>query len=395
MFVQAATHGSRRRRLGQLALVGALLALAATALVLPLFGKSGEGGASAFSDDPSGHLALVDLAERRGATVSTVLTAPYLVEDVADPASALVLVTRFDRELGDGEVQALVAFVERGGTLVVATSDARGSAIGARWGVDFDGHPVLSSATGTAAGLARPDGTILQVAPVTALHVSPEAEGDATVLLTTARQSFLDLNRDGRIDGFDRDGPFVAGVSIERAEGGRAVFLASSALLENAALESEPVRAFAEGILDGAVAPGSDVVLFEGARTQALQPLATGLGLLEAATRHHVARPVLALGLPLAAIVVAWRYPGPPKLEHVYAGSAERHRDVETARLSAGLRELIVERARERAGLTPVEFERLSATDRRAFIEATIASLVSGSSTEARALAALRLFEEE
>lgn len=386
----------RGRRLVHFGILGVLVALLVAAVALPLFAGSGPEAArnAAFSEGETGHLALVGLAERQGATARTLLTASYLLEDVAEPTRTLVLVTRLDRDLGDGEVDALVAHVSRGGTLVVASHDARASAIAARFGVEHDGNPVLA-VTGAAPVVTSSEGDTLRLASLTALHVSPDASGGATVLLRTSAQTFLDLNRDGRIDGFDRDGPFVAGVEMDAPHEGRAVFFGSSALFENAALDDDATRAFVEALLADHLEAGGTLVLFEGARTHPAQTVATGYWLLETATRHPWIKPLVVVALPLAAVLVAWRHPGPPRLEHVYRGETERHREIEKARLAEGLRELVVERARERAGLTAVEFDRLSSADRKAFIEATIASLLSGSPTEARAFASLHLFEED
>lgn len=264
---------------------------------------------SAWRDGPE------DLSEFRGALVgqgystASIGASPHVVSAYGDPGQVVVVVAGVERPYRPGEIDALVSFVEEGGTLIVADDLGFANALSDRFGVSFDRvrlfdanyevDPSLVTVRAELDGKTYP--LVLNVP--TGLSVSNPA---ADVLAVSSEAGYLDTNGNGVKDGDDVQQAMIVAVRVPRGEGS-AVFLGDPALFTNAMLPRGSDRDFVLDLVITSLGTEAGTVVFDESR-HARNVFAAGAGLaieaLVVATHEGWLR-FLALGT-VAAAAAAW-----------------------------------------------------------------------------------------
>ncbi|MFB6296227.1 MAG: DUF4350 domain-containing protein [Halobacteriales archaeon] len=197
-----------------------------------------------------------------------------------DPDDTVAVVLSPDRPYTLPEAARLRAFVEAGGTLLVAEDfGPHGNDLLAALGVTarFDGDPLRDERNYYRAP-ALPEAGVVSEHPLTegvdALtlnHGTAVEPGDATVLVRTSEFSYVDRNRNGALDDAEtlRSSPVVA---VEPVGTGRVIAVGDPSLLINAMLERPGNRAFAENLLGS-----REAVLLDHSHTADIPPLRLAL----------------------------------------------------------------------------------------------------------------------
>lgn len=264
---------------------------------------------SAYRDGPEDLSELRGALEAQGYGTASIGTSPHVVSAFGDPASVVVLVAGVEREYRPGEIDALVRFVEEGGTLVVADDFGFANALSDRFGVSydklrlFDANYEVNSSLVTVRGELDGKTYPLVLNVPTGLSVRDPA---AEILAVSSEAGYLDTNANGVKDPEDVQGATLVAVRVARGEG-RAVFLGDPALFTNAMLGRGLDRDFAVDLVDAALGPAGGIVVFDESR-HARNVFAAGAGIaLETlvVVTHEGWLRWLALGT-LAAACVAW-----------------------------------------------------------------------------------------
>ena len=248
------------------AVVGAVGVLALAALLHVLFAPAPH--LSAYRDGPE------DLSEYRAALqgqgygTAAIGVSPHVVSAFGDPEGVVVVVAGVERAYRPGEIDALVRFVEEGGTLVVADDFGFANALSDRFGVSFDKLRLFDANYEVNASLvtvrAELDGKAypLVLNVPTGLSVRDPA---AEVLAISSEGGYLDTNGDGVKDPEDVQGATVVAVRVARGEG-HAVFLGDPALFTNAMLARGADRDFVVDLVASALGAEGGTVVFDESR---------------------------------------------------------------------------------------------------------------------------------
>lgn len=176
------------------------------------------------------------------------------------PASeSVAIVLSPDRTYDADDVERLRAFVETGGTLVVADDyDPHSNRLLADLGVDarlhgaplrdeqyYGSSPAFPEATGV-----RDHPLTEGVDRLTLNHGTAVEPNGATVLVNSSQLAYLDTNRDGGVDRAEPLGPHPVAVS-ERVGDGRVVVVGDPSIFVNAMLDRPGNRQFARNLVTG------------------------------------------------------------------------------------------------------------------------------------------------
>ncbi len=263
-----------------------VLAGLAIALVLGLGVAASTSGATlgTYNSEWDGASDLREVGTDAGADVKIVRT---LGNDsgytIADPNDTVAVVLSPDRPYTATEASRIRAFVEEGGTLLVAED------VGPR------GNDLLASVGAT----ARVDGGLLRdernnfrapalpiagnvsehnltdgVEELTLNYGTPVEPGNATTLVGTSEFAYVDRNRNGELDDDEtlRSYPVA---TVEPVGNGRVIAVGDPSLLINAMVEREGNRAFAENTLGS-----HDRVLLDYSHTADIPPIRVALLIL-------------------------------------------------------------------------------------------------------------------
>lgn len=228
--------GARRRSLARraaLALaVGALLLLAgATAATL-----LGESRHSVHDSGPRGLQAWGDQLRGDGHRVESLGAGPHALDAAENPAGTVFVVAGVERAYSPGEVQAIVGFVERGGTALIADDFGYADAVGQRFGVNFDHRVLRDAAFAGNQSLVRVNAT-LGGANFSLIANVPSSLGFAPrlqprLIAESSSDSYIDQNLDGIEGPEDTKGPFRIIAEVGHGQG-RAVFVSDPGLFAN------------------------------------------------------------------------------------------------------------------------------------------------------------------
>lgn len=257
----------------RLAVVALALALVAT-LVAAAAGSSVA--FSPYSDEWDGTSGLLREAGAVGASPGTLVDATGY--DGLDPASTVVVVLSPARAYEGEDAARVRAFVEAGGTLLVAEDfGPHGNALLAATGATarFDGRSLRDErfhSRSPALPVARdvtPHAMTAGVDAVTVNFGTALVPGDATVLVRTSPYAYLDGDRDEVLD----DGEPLAAVPIVAVESvgeGRVVVASDPSLFINAMLVRPGNRDLARALLSGA---GAATVVVDASHAERVPPL--------------------------------------------------------------------------------------------------------------------------
>lgn len=289
----SAAAGTRAR----LAVVALAIALVAT-LVAAAAGSSVA--FSPYSDEWDGTSGLLREAGAVGATAGTLVdTTEY---DRLDPASTVVVVLSPARAYEGEDAARVRAFVEAGGTLLVAEDfGPHGNALLAATGATarVDGRPLRDErfhSRSPALPVARdvtPHATTAGVDAVTVNFGTALVPGDATVLIRTSPYAYLDGDRDEVLDDGEPLAAFPV-VAVESVGEGRIVVASDPSLFINAMLVRPGNRDLARALFSGTDA---GTVVVDASHAERVPPLPLA--------RYALATdPVLQLGVVIAGALL-------------------------------------------------------------------------------------------
>ncbi|MFC7229698.1 DUF4350 domain-containing protein [Salinirubellus salinus] len=266
------------------------LAALVVAVLLGLVVGAGFSTATFGAYNPSwdGTSEFVGLAERTG--TETLVTSDVARYPTGDPSRTVAVVFAPRTGYDESETERISQFVQRGGTLVVA-SDAGAGAIPANellsnLGTEarVDGRP-LRDEVRNSEGPAMPRATNVtdhpltrRVSEVTLNYGTVVDPGNATVLVASSRFAYLDVNGNDQFDGETntaeepRSFPVA---TVEQIGNGRVVVLGDPSVFINAMIDQPGNRRLALGLLE----PHDRVVVDYSTRGD-LPPLRIGLSLL-------------------------------------------------------------------------------------------------------------------
>lgn len=332
-----------------LAAVAGLLAVTALALIVP-WGASSQYGAYGEPTDPS-QLSLFRRAlEDDEYTVRTLVGSPLLLADLREASGTLYLVNGVEREYTDREVDALVAFTERGGRLLVLDDFQHGYALAARFGVQVDRTPLLDANFNSHTDFVRSEGLVdgktypaLLFNGASTLSVD---QATARTLANSSGESYADLDGDRNVTQGDRHGPFPLAVAV--GAGPVAVFVSDASLLANDLIAQQDV--YKNRNLDFGIAlvrhlvPRGSVVLVDESRhaNGAAEPSYRALALLVTAARTPVGMVALAVAAAGSAGLLAWTATKESARKHVQDLTTRRPRVVPEAAQRERLRALVL-----------------------------------------------------
>lgn len=309
-----------------LAGLAVLLVLAAG---IPYLGS--EARYSAYDDrGPEDLVAFRALAEQdvglRHAALATGPLALAMLPDAEVPRTLYVAVG-VQRAVTGAEADALLAFVERGGAILVADDFGHGGDLAAPFGVQLTSRPLWDERSlGGDPGLVEAsmmDGAypsvLLNLPATVAVNLTATTAERVTVLGRSSNASFVDLNGDNRVDSHDQRGPFTVAVELTYASGGRAIFVSDSGLFLDAPMENATLRnaAFTKALLQRAL-PDGGIVLFDESRhyhAGAAPAVGTLAALVKGTQDPLFLWPLVGLLLAGGAYA-AWRWGTPPDWRH-------------------------------------------------------------------------------
>lgn len=265
-----------------------------------------------------------------GLTVDAIQSTPHLLDDVDEPAGAVLLVLGNERRYDRSEADAVLRFLERGGSVVLADETGFGTDVARAAGFVFSSERVLdeSSNYGGDPSLVVADATMdgeryhLLFNSPTAISLLSSAADHETLAESSptvgGEGSFLDKNANGEVDERDSPGPFPLVVKTRVGEG-TLVLVSDTGVFANAQLEvavdkgDPPVpldnAKFAAALVRSLVPADGRVLLDESrhAPTPLLAPWSNGLRALARLTSGPLA-PLLTTLVLLAAALLAWRF---------------------------------------------------------------------------------------
>jgi len=298
------------------AIAGAL----AIALLSPLVWNADARHLSVFAAGDEDASLARDALAGRAQRVEAYLSTTHQLSEVAQPEKTLLLILGPERRYGEGEAEAVLAFLEAGGRVVLADEGGYGTDIARAAGFAFVGQTVLD--TRNHAGDPKlPTATITLDRGYRVIFNAPTAlttlsnVGDHEILAQTSppqypQGSYLDRNGDERIDINDAPGPFPLVVRTTYGAG-TLVLIADTGLFMDAQvrlLEHENDDFLAA--LVASLIPTDGVIIVDEARHAPGPLLAAfdnGVRTLGRATAGPIA-PFVTFALLLLATLAAWRF---------------------------------------------------------------------------------------
>ncbi|HWH08955.1 MAG TPA: DUF4350 domain-containing protein, partial [Candidatus Thermoplasmatota archaeon] len=166
-----------------------------------------------------------------GARLESIRSTPHLLDDVKDARGALLVVIGNERRYDRAEADAVVRFLHRGGSVLLADESGFGTDVAREAGFLFSSERVLdeSSNHGGDPSLVVADATLggesyhlLFNAPASIAALSRAAPHEVLAQSSPpvgGRGSFLDKNANGEVDERDSAGPFPLVVRTRVGEG--------------------------------------------------------------------------------------------------------------------------------------------------------------------------------
>lgn len=299
----------------------ALLALLLLSLAGPFVVGRDARHLSAYRD--GGEDASLALAELSGAAsrVDAILGSAHALADVDDPARALYVAIGVERAYDPSEAAAVLDFLRRGGSVLLADEGGYGTQVAREAGFAFGEQTLLDTRNHlgdpklvvTTARLDGRDFRILLNAPTELAALTSAGAHDVLASSSPATTypdgSYLDVNANGEIDLGDRAGPFPLVVRTRVGEG-TLVLVADTGLFMNrqASLIEYGNAAFV-GALAQSLVPRDGVVLLDESRHAPPAPLAPYDNAVRAVSRatSGVVAPAILLALLVLCTLVAWR----------------------------------------------------------------------------------------
>ena len=279
--------------------------------------------------------------------VSAILSNPAVLDDIVDPSSSLLVIAGIESPYTELELEILVRFMERGGSILVLGDYDYSNTIAQLFAIEFVQHQLWDqnyrdnvSFIETTAHIDDKSYSVLLNEPVAIKDLNSQSlnlwssniEWTKNVFMTTSRNSWIDSDDDGAITPDDEAAPlsgFQLGVECGlRLEGealGSAVFISDSSLGINHMWNENQNSFFLLDLVESIIGAEGEVLFDESRHTQE----SFGASLFQAALGFYfllsgdtLVLQIIRLNVLVAVIILTMamslRQPEPRRLFHIF-----------------------------------------------------------------------------
>ncbi|PBO81527.1 MAG: hypothetical protein COC13_01965, partial [Methanobacteriota archaeon] len=279
--------------------------------------------------------------------VSAILSNPAVLDDIVDPSSSLLVIAGIESPYTELELEILVRFMERGGSILVLGDYDYSNTIAQLFAIEFVQHQLWDqnyrdnvSFIETTAHIDGKSYSVLLNEPVVIKDLNSQSlnlwssniEWTKNVFMTTSRNSWIDSDDDGAITPYDEAAPlsgFQLGVECGlRSEGealGSAVFISDSSLGINHMWNENQNSFFLIDLVESIIGTDGQVLFDESRHTQE----SFGASLFQAALGFYfllsgdtLVLQIIRLNVLVAVIIftmaMSLRQPEPRRLFHIF-----------------------------------------------------------------------------
>ena len=279
--------------------------------------------------------------------VSAILSNPAVLDDIVDPSSSLLVIAGIESPYTELELEILVRFMERGGSILVLGDYDYSNTIAQLFAIEFVQHQLWDqnyrdnvSFIETTAHIDGKSYSVLLNEPVAIKDLNSQSlnlwssniEWTKNVFMATSRNSWIDSDDDGAITPYDEAAPlsgFQLGVECGlRSEGealGSAVFISDSSLGINHMWNENQNSFFLIDLVESIIGTDGQVLFDESRHTQE----SFGASLFQAALGFYfllsgdtLVLQIIRLNVLVAVIIftmaMSLRQPEPRRLFHIF-----------------------------------------------------------------------------
>ena len=279
--------------------------------------------------------------------VSAILSNPAVLDDIADPSSSLLVIAGIESPYTELELEILVRFMERGGSILVLGDYDYSNTIAQLFAIEFVQHQLWDqnyrdnvSFIETTAHIDSKSYSVLLNEPVAIKDLNSQSlnlwssniEWTKNVFMTTSKNSWIDSDDDGAITPDDEAAPlsgFQLGVECGlRLEGealGSAVFISDSSIGINHMWNENQNSFFLIDLVESIIGTDGQVLFDESRHTQE----SFGASLFQAALGFYfllsgdtLVLQIIRLNVLVAVIILTMamslRQPEPRRLFHIF-----------------------------------------------------------------------------
>ena len=279
--------------------------------------------------------------------VSAILSNPAVLDDIADPSSSLLVIAGIESPYTELELEILVRFMERGGSILVFGDYDYSNTIAQLFAIEFVQHQLWDqnyrgnvSFIETTAHIDSKSYSVLLNEPVAIKDLNSQSlnlwssniEWTKNVFMTTSKNSWIDSDDDGAITPDDEAAPlsgFQLGVECGlRLEGealGSAVFISDSSIGINHMWNENQNSFFLIDLVESIIGTDGQVLFDESRHTQE----SFGASLFQAALGFYfllsgdtLVLQIIRLNVLVAVIIftmaMSLRQPEPRRLFHIF-----------------------------------------------------------------------------
>ena len=222
--------------------------------------------------------------------VSAILSNPAVLDDIVDPSSSLLVIVGIESPYTELELEILVRFMERGGSVLVFGDFDYTNTIAQLFAIEFVQHKLWDqnyrdnvSLIETTASIDGKSYSVLLNEPVAIKDLNSQSlnlwkadiEWTKNVFMTTTKNSWIDSDDDGAITPEDEAAPvsgFQLGVECGlRSQGeslGSAIFISDSSLGINHMWGENQNSIFLVALVESIIGTNGDILFDESRHTQ-------------------------------------------------------------------------------------------------------------------------------
>jgi len=279
--------------------------------------------------------------------VSAILSNPAVLDDIVDPSSSLLVIAGIESPYTELELEILVRFMERGGSILVLGDYDYSNTIAQLFAIEFVQHQLWDqnyrdnvSFIETTAHIDDKSYSVLLNEPVAIKDLNSQSlnlwssniEWTKNVFMTTSRNSWIDSDDDGAITPDDEAAPFSGfqlgvkcGLRLEGEALGSAVFISDSSLGINHMWNENQNSFFLIALVESIIGTDGQVLFDESRHTQE----SFGASLFQAALGFYfllsgdtLVLQIIRLNVLVAVIIftmaMSLRQPEPKRLFHIF-----------------------------------------------------------------------------
>ena len=279
--------------------------------------------------------------------VGAILSNPAVLDDIVDPSSSLLVIAGIESPYTELELEILVRFMERGGSILVLGDYDYSNTIAQLFAIEFVQHQLWDqnyrdnvSFIETTAHIDDKSYSVLLNEPVAIKDLNSQSlnlwssniEWTKNVFMTTSKNSWIDSDDDGAITPDDEAAPlsgFQLGVECGlRSEGealGSAIFISDSSLGINHMWNENQNSFFLIDLVESIIGTDGEVLFDESRHTQE----SFGASLFQAALGFYfllsgdtLVLQIIRLNVLVAVIILTMamslRQPEPRRLFHIF-----------------------------------------------------------------------------